>query len=138
MMAKALKGTEKQVAWAEDIRKGFEEVLVKMEEAIEILSDTTMVEEAVSDPLGRGGTTVKRYVRDLEPQHEAAKRSTLPWWKIDLVEDRRSQEYQAAGVEHAYRVAVREWYEETAAALKEALETEDSAKYWIDCEMMLR
>jgi hypothetical protein len=122
MTMATLRGSEKQIAWAEDIRASYKAVLDLLDEAVDILSDTT--QESV------GGK--RAYTRQLTTSHEAAASSARPWWQIDPIYDRRWEEYEAAGIAHAVRRSEREWYEETASALRAALEREGEARYWID------
>jgi hypothetical protein len=127
-----MKGTEKQVKWAEDIKATYVAVAEQLREAVAILGDITQEVEIRVDPLFGKETKVMRYTASLTNTHEAAIRSAHNWWPIDPATDPRGKELEAQGVPHAYRIAKKEHTEATLKALEGALETEDSAKYWID------
>ena len=135
-----LTGTEKQVAWAEDIRARYQETLVTLRSAVEVYRDLTQVEEVDHDPLF-GDEIRKVYTRRLTSAQDGALMTATRWrpgydpdrpgkfgaWVIE-----REEALIAAGSEHTNRTAVCDMIEATADNLEAALLTETEAKYWID------
>lgn len=136
---KGLVGSEKRVAWAEDIREGKTKVVAGLREAVALLEDFTQEEVSGQDLFGNPLPTGHRvYTAKLRPEHEAAFSAARPWYpgsglfpEIDFVAQ-RSKEHAFTGGEHADRKATRDLYAETLAALETALEEQAEAEYWID------
>jgi hypothetical protein len=141
-------GTEKQVAWAQDIKARYENLLPALREIADTLADCSMIETPVThrrDPLGRApaGAMSKRYAADLtNAQHAviATASAFAPMaearFKGESKHDRRirwgiAREAEIGG-QHAFRLALRDSVTETIRAIEAALETEDDAVYWID------
>ena len=134
-----LTGTEKQVAWAEDIRKRYIKTAETLKEIIAIYSDNTQKEIVDHDPLfGDEVSTV--YVSQTNgTTHMAAIVSARHWgpadskkakdlsWKMD-----RAAELKAAGEKHSERKAQVEYISATLVSLEKAIAEETSASYWID------
>lgn len=137
---KKLTGTEKQVAWAEDIRARYQKTLATLRAAVEVYRDLTQVEEVDHDPI-LGDETRLVYTRTLTPAQQGAIATATRWapgydrdrpgkagsWVID-----RERALIAAGADHTNRRAVGDRIEATADNLEAALNTETDAKYWID------
>jgi hypothetical protein len=141
---KTLVGTEKQVAWAEDIRKSYIDIVDTLKEAIVVLSDTTQEEITQRDPLG-GAVTTKRYTAQLTSQQQAAigiaeyfirkddqitrQEATGEW-----ANQRSISDIYGFGHEHKdnYRLESRDEVQAMLDTLTEAIENQDCAKYWID------
>lgn len=133
-----LTGTEKQIAWAEDIRKRYIKTAENLKEIIAIYSDNTQKEIVDHDPLfGDEVRTV--YVSQTNDTHTAAIISACHWepadskkakdisWKMD-----RAAELKATGEKHSERVVQAEYIAATLVSLEKALAEEGEAKYWID------
>ena len=135
-----LTGTEKQIAWAEDIRAKYQETLAVLRDAVVVYRDLTQVEVVDHDPLF-GDETRLVYTKTLTPAQEGAIATATRWapgydrdrpgkagsWVID-----RERALIAAGADHTNRRAVGDRIEATVTNLETALNTETSAKYWID------
>ena len=116
-----LKGTEKQVAWAEKIRtkwNGFAEMLETIAGREEYNEDIVM-----TDPLG--GTETRRTVKMIKLTKEESK-------SINGI---------AANFTGRMTMTVdgdrgkKEKIEKIVKQIKEAVETEESAKFWIELEV---
>ena len=136
---KRLVGSEKQVAWAQDIREGYIKKLEILKEAEKVLRNTGMKEVTMTDPLGLSSRTVKRYAVKLTNDQRAtissasnfapkpSYQSMAP--EIDWVEDRKAA---YTGNPHAGRLAEADYIAETIASIERAVENEESAKFWIE------
>lgn len=145
---KKLIGTEKQVAWAEDIRERYALVASKLEEAIATLADTRMEATAkkVTDLFGNETdeeeitytfvTTLSAEQKRLPesaheflPTYEQAgmTRKARIWDFEKLPKASTPQEDWLAERGRQYR-----YYSAVLANLQHALAEEDSAKFWID------
>lgn len=132
-----LKGTEKQVAWAEDISDRFRNTLAALKDALAIVLDLTQIEVVDHDPVF-GGDVRKVYASELTTAHQAAI-TTATYWapKSDKGHSgswvaNRSIELTKTGESHPDRKAQAESLAMTIKSLENALNTETEAKYWID------
>lgn len=133
-----LTGSEKQVAWAQEIRDRYTKVAEALRGIIDIYSDMAQKQIVEHDPIF-GDETRTVYARNTNgTSHQAAIRSAHAWepekedgkdlaWKI-----RRAADLKAAGEEHGERKAQVEYITATLANLERALKSEISASYWID------
>jgi len=142
---KKLTGSEKQVAWAEDIRAGYVKVLEVLKETHKIHSDMTQEEVPVrKDPLFPDSDPGTRLVYTSQITNKMlGKLSCASSWQPVAdrptygvstnmwIENRRNQ-LEAEGHPHYDRQAYADMIGETAKALETALETEADARYWID------
>ncbi len=133
-----LTGSEKQIAWAEDIREGYIPTLETLRACVETLSDLTMEEYVEKDPV-LGDETRKRYAVDTNNTTDMAAFLTADAFVgKDTSKDlerkfwERTGELQEQGSEHHDRIARMERYEALAVALEAALENESTARFWID------
>jgi hypothetical protein len=134
-----LTGTEKQVAWAEDIRKKYQMMMAKLDEAEKIMRDTTMTEEKVVDPIFGQEHTVKYYASKMtddliawipqncpfspEPEKMVGHAKDISWV------GEREKQYEGP---NAGRFAQADYYKETRENIEKALNTESSSKFWIE------
>ena len=140
MELKNLVGTEKQVAWAEDIRTKYQQQVKALAEAEEILRDTTQIEEEVTDPIFGKTAIIKRYARTVSDSLRAWIPQSSPFapasengsrcfsdieWHIERVK-------QYGDNLHKERLARADYYCETRKNILAALETESEAKFWIE------
>ncbi len=131
-----LKGSEKQVAWAEEIMARYQKTADTLREVLDIYSDTTQVEVIEHDPIF-GDEVRLEYVKNITPDHQAAITTASHWqpgpqdckatWTLN-----REEELLAAGHPHAGRQSLYEFIAATLAELGKSLLTEDDARYWID------
>jgi hypothetical protein len=130
-----MKGTEKQVKWAEDIKVRYEKTVETLKEIVAIYSDTTQKDIVDHDPIF-GDSTQTVYVRKVNMTNHQAAIASASHWKP---EKEAGKEYswienrsKDIGGEHAERLARRDFYAATLGNLEKALAEEDSASYWID------
>lgn len=138
---KNLTGSEKQIAWAEDIRSRYTETLESLKGALSILEDLSQVEIVDHDPV-LGDEIIRRYTKSITNKqvveisnatHWAPKKDeTYIYGGNDAWVVGRSVEMAKAGEAHSDRKAQAESLTLTIEALEKALETETEARYWID------
>ena len=132
-----LRGTDKQVAWAEDISNKFRNTLAELKGALAIVQDLTQMEVVDHDPVF-GDYVRKVYTSELTTAHQAAIITATYWapksdkghsgsWVLG-----RSIELTKTGEKHPDRKAQAESLAMTIESLENALNTETEAKYWID------
>lgn len=132
-----LTGTEKQVAWAEDIINSYKKTLATLKGALALVQDLTQIEVVDHDPLF-GDETRCEYTSNLTTGHQAAITTATYWapksdkghsgsWVVS-----RSIELTKAGENHPDRKAQAESLAMTIKSLENALNIETEAKYWID------
>lgn len=137
MELKNLIGTEKQVAWAQDIRDGYLKRAEELKEAEDVLRDLTVKEIVAEDPLRGQKRTMKRYARELTSGQQATIYSVSQFcpregsdqapeitWKANRAKE--------IGGEHAGRLAEADYIAMLIASIEKAVETETDAKYWIN------
>ena len=124
-----MNGSEKQVAWAIEIRESYKAVAEQLREAAAVLEDVTQVEEVTVDPVFQKECKRLVYTAKITGNHEAALRTAEEWRPKRT---NRGAELEAQGNAHAYRVAQKEMIQATLTALEATIETEENAKYWID------
>ena len=132
-----LVGSEKQVAWAEEIRDGYKRTLAVLKDALTIVQDLTQKEEVSSVPWL--GTTTKSlvYTSNTTSDHEAAITRAKFW--APKVENHsgvwiaiRAKELREVGENHPDRKALAESLKQTIQGLEVAIAAENNAKFWID------
>ncbi len=139
-MTNSLIGSEKQIAWATEIRDGYAHTLEVLKSALSTVQDMSQVEKTTSAPWLGTSTTSLVYASSTSPEQQAAIARAGYWtpkgtdslapttaWIV-----KREMELNTAGVEHAGRVASAESIAQAIKGLEKALETETSAKFWID------
>ncbi len=119
-MMKKLTGSDKQVAWAEDIRNCYVKQVGILRDAAERHANPTYEEREQVNPITKEVkvTRIARYNLGVEHHHAAA--ITRPW----------HPEYAEDGV-----VGTGQWpkfYSDIADTLENAINNEENAKYWID------
>lgn len=144
---KKLTGTEKQVAWAEDIRNRYAAEISLLKEAIAVMEDCRQEEMAAAqaDPLGRGnGKPTLKYTATTSGKQSAAvcsakhfvqrctelARGEKIYGHFDLMKHYGLAESEGP---HGWRLDVAATYRAMLADLERAIETQDSAKLWIEC-----
>jgi hypothetical protein len=136
---KKMVGSEKQVAWAEDIRSRYAKTLETLREALETYKNVEQEESVDHDPIF-GDTIITTYTKQITPAQDAAIVSSQYWhpeveghagsfrrtvWVLRRAEELKDEE-------HGDRMANAEFLVLTIEALEKALEEETDAKYWID------
>lgn len=136
---KTLTGSEKQVAWAEDIRSSYINMVDTLKEAVAVLSDTTQVEQTLKNPLG-GAVVTKKYTTELTGPQQATV-STVKAFIVKNDQLARQEADQRSikdiyGFTHEYkenyRLENRDEVKAMLDTLTEAIETQTDAKFWID------
>lgn len=129
-----LKGSQKQVAWAEEIRAGYTRVAETLKEIVAVYSDTAQEEIIDRDPVF-GDATRTVYTTSITSGQQAAMVSA-GYWKptqgagkeFSWITDRSKE----IGGNHADRLAIRDFAQITLDTLERALAEEVDARYWID------
>ena len=143
---KNLTGTEKQVAWAEDIRSRYTGMVETLKEAVAVLSDTTQVEVTKKDAWLGTEVTRKAYTAELTGHQRAAISAAEAFVRKDdqitqrIVQNdswlpqRRIKDIYGFNHEYKenYRLENRDEVKAMLDTLTEAIETQTDAKYWID------
>ena len=131
---KELKGTEKQVAWAEDIREGIKEAAEILKQTADIFADLekSSYEREVSDPLGKAKEKTKLvqfYTADKNLHmywSTIAKKLAVRFDGFDkrdfLLLERETDEQ---------RMEASNYLNKLYNTLMEKLETEEDAEFWI-------
>ena len=122
-------GTEKQVAWAEEIRASFIPVAQRIHEAAAIMADTRKTVEVMTDPIFGETVTIEKYVAKISAMHEAAIRTARRWWEGELDVSTSDRIAKHGG---DYRLADSERLEELASRLDADIAHEDEATFWIN------
>lgn len=141
-----LAGTEKQVAWAEDIRERYSLVAEKLEEAVAILADMRMETVMVmgQDLFGNETeTTADAFVVPLDREYESWMREAYEFWptheKAGQVRKQELYEFEQLPKAstpredwQAERARQFRYYSAILDNLRQALAMEGAARYWID------
>lgn len=117
---KNLTGSEKQIAWATEIREQLAKQLPILRDAAEKHEHPQVEKVERKNPLTKQVTIVEVVSVGLTPEHEIARSMTRAWWP----------EYAPDGVVADGKHAA--FFADTANALEKAINGKTEAGYWIE------
>jgi hypothetical protein len=127
--------TNERIELAQFTYEIYEYALLTLREAVKILSDMTFDTEQLESGVTRMG-----YRQQTNHSHVQALNRTErffepfdKWTRKRARELKSNNRYSREG--DAYRIAEREWYQQTTDALEHALANEDGVDFWLEHEI---